>query len=215
MAPVPTASGAGGRGQQLAVDPLGVLGDDGVDAGLLQLAALLPSIGGDAYRHATVEQRTPGVTLVGGWAECRGRIRAGIPHTNTHILLSTLLSSHQSIYSSLHPSSFQFSTHPSVILPSILCSIYPSSFLTSILHHPMYPSILPSTLLSIQLFFYGSLHPSITASTHLSFHPPHLSIYPSMLLSILCPLSILSISPFILPSAFHPSFLSSILPPIH
>lgn len=65
LAPVSSASGAGGRGQQLAVNPLGVLGDDGVDAGLLQLAALLPSIGGDAYCHAAIEQRTPRVTLVG------------------------------------------------------------------------------------------------------------------------------------------------------
>lgn len=81
---VPTASAAGGCGQQQAIDPLGVLGDYSVDAGLLQLAALLPSIGGDAHCYSAIEQRTPGVTLVDQWAEEARRIKARIPHDHMH-----------------------------------------------------------------------------------------------------------------------------------
>lgn len=39
------------------------MGDDGVDSRLLQLAALLPTIGCDAHGDAVIEQRAPRVTL--------------------------------------------------------------------------------------------------------------------------------------------------------
>jgi len=55
-----------------AVDPLGVVGDDGVNAGLFHLATLLSSIGRDAHRDAIVEQRTPGVTLRERKRDCSG-----------------------------------------------------------------------------------------------------------------------------------------------
>lgn len=49
-----------------AVDPLGVVGDDGVYSGFPHLPALLPSIGSDAHCNAVVEQRTSGITLTDG-----------------------------------------------------------------------------------------------------------------------------------------------------
>ena len=45
------------------VNPLGVVGDDGVNARLFKLTALLSSVGRDAHRNAVVEQRTSRVTL--------------------------------------------------------------------------------------------------------------------------------------------------------
>lgn len=45
------------------VNPLGVVGDDGVNSRLFKLAALLSSVGSDAHCNAIVEQRTPRVTL--------------------------------------------------------------------------------------------------------------------------------------------------------
>lgn len=45
------------------VNPLGVVGDDGVNSRLFKLAALLSSVGSDAHCSAIVEQRTSRVTL--------------------------------------------------------------------------------------------------------------------------------------------------------
>lgn len=46
-----------------AVDPLSVVGDDGVNSRLSNLATFLPSIRSDAHRHSIVEQRTPRVAI--------------------------------------------------------------------------------------------------------------------------------------------------------
>lgn len=53
----------GGRRVQDAVDPLGVVGDDGVDPRLLHLTTLPPAVGGDAHCDAVVEQRASRVSL--------------------------------------------------------------------------------------------------------------------------------------------------------
>lgn len=45
------------------LDPVAVVGDDGVDSRLLQLAALLASVGSDAHGDAVVEQGASGVAL--------------------------------------------------------------------------------------------------------------------------------------------------------
>lgn len=62
MAAAPSLGG-GGLLHQHAVNPGGVVRDDGVNARLLQLATLLPSVGSDADDGAVVEQRTSGVAL--------------------------------------------------------------------------------------------------------------------------------------------------------
>ena len=46
-----------------AVDPVGVVGDDGVDTRLLHLTTFLPAVGCDPYGDALVDQRSARISL--------------------------------------------------------------------------------------------------------------------------------------------------------
>lgn len=59
-----------------AVDPLGVVGDDGVNSRFFDLATLLPSIGSDSHCNAVEEQRTSRVTLRDEETQTKGYRRA-------------------------------------------------------------------------------------------------------------------------------------------
>ena len=46
-----------------AVDPLGVVGDDGVDTRLLHLTTSLPAVGCDPYDYAIIDERSARISL--------------------------------------------------------------------------------------------------------------------------------------------------------